>query len=274
MDNRKFLPVIVTALIAITMVIYLSSEIFITVDPGERGVIYKRFGGGIDFETIYRPGFHVKAPWNKIYIYNVRENLIDETMNILDKNGLSLSVDVSVRINPMHDRVPYLHEFFGPDYITLLVKPEVRSTVRRIMGRYSAEEIYSTRRSEVEKSIEEDSKKILRSEKNNIVVQTLLIRAINLPEKIKAAIESKLNQEQEALAYEFKLDREKSEAERRRIEAEGIAAYNRIINASLTSAVLKQKGIDATLELAKSSNTKVVVVGSGKDGLPLILGSN
>lgn len=274
MDNRKFLPFVITALIAFAMVIYLSSEIFITIDPGERGVIYKRFGGGIDFETIYKPGFHVKAPWNKIYIYNVRENLIDETMNILDKNGLSLSVDVSVRFNPMHDRVPYLHEYFGPDYISLLVKPEVRSTVRRIMGRYSAEEIYSTKRSDVEKSIEEDSKEILKSEKNNIVVQTLLIRAINLPDKIKTAIESKLNQEQEALAYKFKLDREKSEAERRRIEAEGIAAYNRIINASLTSAILKQKGIDATLELSKSSNAKVIVIGSGKDGLPLILGNN
>jgi regulator of protease activity HflC (stomatin/prohibitin superfamily) len=274
MDNRKFLPVIIVALVAIGLVIYLSSEIFITINAGERGVIYKRFGGGIDFNTVYKPGFHVKAPWNKIYIYDVREKLINETMNILDKNGLSLSVDVSVRFYPIHDRVPYLHEYFGPDYITLLVKPEVRSTVRRVMGRYSAEEIYSTKRSEVEHAIEEDSKKILSSDRNNIAVQTLLIRAINLPEKIKTAIETKLNQEQEALAYKFKLEKERSEAERRRIEAEGIAAFNRIINASLTDAILKQKGIDATLEMAKSNNTKIIVIGSGKDGLPLILGNN
>jgi regulator of protease activity HflC (stomatin/prohibitin superfamily) len=274
MDNKKFLPVIITAVIAIAMVIYLSSEIFITINPGERGVIYKRFGGGIDFDTVYKPGFHIKAPWNKIYIYDVREKLIDETMNILDKNGLSLSVDVSVRFFPIHDKVPYLHEYFGPEYIMLLVKPEVRSTVRRVMGRYTAEEIYSTKRSEVEKAIEEDSKKILKSDRNNIAVQTLLIRAINLPDKIKAAIETKLNQEQEALAYKFKLEKETSEAERRRIEAEGIAAYNRIINASLTDAVLKQKGIDATLEIAKSDNSKIIVIGGGKEGLPLILGNN
>lgn len=274
MDNRKFLPVIVTAVIAIALVIYLSSEIFITINPGERGVIYKRFGGGIDFETVYKPGFHIKAPWNKIYVYDVREQLINETMNILDKNGLSLSVDVSVRFYPIHDKVPYLHEYFGPDYIALLVKPEVRSTVRRVMGRYSAEEIYSTKRSEVEKAIEKDSKTILKSDRNNIAVQTLLIRAINLPDKIKAAIETKLNQEQEALAYKFKLEKETSEAERRRIEAEGIAAYNRIINASLTDAVLKQKGIDATMEIAKSDNSKIIVIGGGKEGLPLILGNN
>ena len=97
---------------------------------------------------------------------------------------------------------------------------------------------------------------------------------INLPDQIKTAIENKLKQEQEALAYQFRLEREKSEAERKRIEAQGIADYNRIISASLTANILKQKGIDATLELSKSENAKVVVVGSGKDGLPLTLGNN
>jgi regulator of protease activity HflC (stomatin/prohibitin superfamily) len=102
----------------------------------------------------------------------------------------------------------------------------------------------------------------------------LLIRSINLPAQIKGAIESKLTQEQEALAYEFRLTREQSEAERMRIQAQGISDYNRIISASLTDNILKQKGIDATLELAASPNAKVVVVGSGKDGLPMILGGN
>ncbi|MBA7577951.1 hypothetical protein ES708_19807 [subsurface metagenome] len=101
-----------------------------------------------------------------------------------------------------------------------------------------------------------------------------MIRSINLPAQIKGAIENKLEQEQEALAYEFRLTREKSEAERKKIEAEGIAAYNRILNASLTERILKQKGIDATLKLAESPNAKVVIVGSGKDGMPLILGGN
>jgi len=274
MDNRKFLPFIVTGIIAIIVVIYLSSEIFITVESGERAVIYRRFGGGTDFETIYRPGFHIKTPWNKVFIYTVRENLIDETMNILDKNGLSLSVDVSVRYFPVHNRVPYLHEYFGPDYEKLLVIPEVRSTVRSVMGRFTAEEIYSTKRTEVEETIREETRKVLAEENNNISLQALLIRAINLPEQIKAAIESKLKQEQEALAYQFRLDRERSEAERKRIEAEGISNYNKIINESLTNNILTQKGIDATLQLAQYPNAKVVVVGGGEEGLPLILGSN
>jgi regulator of protease activity HflC (stomatin/prohibitin superfamily) len=126
----------------------------------------------------------------------------------------------------------------------------------------------------VEEAIIAETEEILKSDNNNIQMQALLIRSINLPDQIKNAIEVKLQQEQEALAYQYRLQREESEAERKRIEAEGIARFNEIINASLTSAILRQRGIEATLELAKSENSKVVVVGSGNDGLPLILGNN
>ncbi|MDD2382309.1 MAG: hypothetical protein PHV35_11490, partial [Mariniphaga sp.] len=129
-----------------------------------------------------------------------------------------------------------------------------------------------TKRAEVEQTIKEETRNILGE--NFIEMRAMLIRSINLPAQIKDAIEVKLKTEQEALAYEFRLRREESEAERRRIEAEGIAAFNRIINASLTTNILQQRGIDATLELAQSPNSKVIVIGSGKDGLPLILGNN
>jgi regulator of protease activity HflC (stomatin/prohibitin superfamily) len=274
MDNRKFLPVIITGIIAVFLVIYLSSEIFISIESGERGVLYRRFGGGTDFEEIFTPGLHIKAPWNNITLYSVRENIIDEKMDVLDKNGLSITVDASVRFFPIYDRLPYLHEYFGPLYVENLVKPEVRSTVRRVMGRYTAEEIYSTKRADVEEAIVAETEEILASMENNIKMTALLVRSIQLPEQIKGAIESKLKQEQEALAYQFRLDRERSEAERKHIEAEGISNYNRIITQSLTPAILRQRGIDATKELAGSSNAKVVVIGSGEDGLPLILGGN
>jgi len=274
MDNRKFLPFIITGVVALIVLLYLSSEIFITIKAGERGVLYKRFQGGTDFDVSYTPGFHMKAPWNDIFVYNVRENIINEKMDVLDKSGLSVSVDVSVRFFPIYKQIPYLHEFFGEGYVELLVKPEVRSTVRRVMGRFTAEEIYSTKRAEVEDAIIKETEEILKSKDNNIQMQALLIRSINLPDQIKNAIEAKLQQEQEALAYRFRLDREKSEAERKRIEAEGISKFNEIINASLSNQILKQRGIEATLELAKSPNAKVVVVGSGKEGLPLILGNN
>jgi regulator of protease activity HflC (stomatin/prohibitin superfamily) len=105
-------------------------------------------------------------------------------------------------------------------------------------------------------------------------MKALLIRSINLPNEIRKAIETKLTQEQEALAYKFKLEKETAEAERKRIAAEGEARANKIINSSLTPELLKMRGIEATLKLAESPNSKVVVVGSGKDGLPLILGNN
>ena len=195
-------------------------------------------------------------------------------MDVLDKNGLSIAVDVSVRFYPKFERIGYIYERFRLGYINTLVIPEVRSTVRQVMGRYTAEEIYSTKRAEVETAIRTETAKVLGNDTNNVTMTALLIRSINLPEKIKQAIESKLQQEQEALAYQFRLDKEKSEAERKRIAAEGEAVANKIVNSSLTPNLLKMRGIEATLKLAESPNSKVVIVGSGDEGLPLILGGN
>jgi len=258
--------------IALLIIILISSSSFITIKPGERGVIFRKFTSGLDKENIFQPGFHVIAPWNDIYVYNVKEQNIEERMDVLDKNGLSINMDVSVRFNPKYDRIGYLHEKFGEDYIRQLIIPESRSTVRRVAGRYTAEEIYSTKRSELEAAIVSETMQVLGS--NEIDMKALLIRSINLPDQIKIAIENKLKQEQEALAYQYKLEREKSEAERKKIAAEGEALANKIINSSLTPALLKMRGIEATIKLSESPNSKVVVIGSGKDGLPLILGNN
>ncbi len=263
---------IVIAVVILLVLLLFGGRMFLIIDAGERGVVFRPYSTGLDKDNIYGEGFHIISPWNQMNVYNVREQQREETMDVLDKNGLSINTDVTVRFNPTFDKIGYLHERFGINYINVLVVPEVRSSVRQVAGRYSAEEIYSTKRAEVEQTIKEETRKVLGE--NYIDMKALLIRSINLPEQIKGAIESKLQQEQEALAYEFRLQREESEAERRRIEAEGIANYNRIINASLTDKILQQRGIEATLELSKSTNSKVVVVGSGKDGLPLILGNN
>jgi len=274
MINKRFLPLIVIGVIAFFLVVYLSSSIFLTIRPGERGVIFRKFSTGLDKDNIFTPGFIMKAPWNEMYVYDVKETKVEERMDVLDKSGLTLSVDVSVRFHPLYARIGYLHENFGPEYVNRLVAPEVRSTVRRVMGRFTAEEIYSTRRGEVEGAIVSETEDILKSPNNNIQMKALLIRSIILPDQIKGAIENKLQQEQEALAYQFRLDKEKSEAERRRIAAEGEARANKIINSSLTNNLLKMRGIEATMELSKSPNSKVVIIGGGEGGLPLILGSN
>ncbi|SRR6056297_1311666 len=269
---KKSTTILVVLGIVVIIVLILSSATLVTIQSGERGVIFRKFTTGLDKENTYKPGFKVIAPWNDMYIYNVREQQRQEKMDVLDKNGLDISMEVSVRFNPSYDKIGYLHESFGKNYINGLVIPEVRSTVRRVCGRYKAEEIYSTRREELEAAIKEETRKVL--ENNYVEMNALLIRSIILPEQIKNAIEKKLKEEQEALAYEYKLQKEKSEAERKKIQAEGEARANSIINESLTDNLLKMRGIEATVKLSESKNAKVVVIGSGKDGLPIILGNN
>jgi regulator of protease activity HflC (stomatin/prohibitin superfamily) len=272
MNNKRLLPLIILGVIALFVLMGLSSSIFYSVNATQRAVVFYKFGSGLEKDDVITPGFHMKAPWNEVFIYDVQETAEGENMDVLDKNGLSIHVDVTVRFKPIADKIGYIYEKFNLNYVEVLVKPEVRSTVRQVMGRYTAEEIYSTKRAEVEATIKEEAEKILHE--NNVTMVALLIRSIALPDQIRVAIENKLQQQQEALAYQFRLDKERSEAERKRIAAEGESRANNIINNSLTNNLLKMRGIEATLELSKSPNTKVIVIGSGNEGMPLILGNN
>ena len=270
MKQKQTLIIAVVAIFVLLLI--FSSRMFFILQPGERGVVFKSISGVLEKDKIVGTGLKAIAPWNKLFKYDVKEQKSEETMDVLSKNGLSVNVDVTVRFNPIYDKIGDLHEIFGINYVNRLVIPEVRSTVRRVTGRFTAEEIYSTKRNEVEQAIITETSKILTE--NNIEMHALLIRSINLPADIKGAIESKLQYEQQALAMTFINEKERMEAERKRIEAQGVADYNRIINISLTANILKQKGIDATLKLSESANAKVVVIGSGKNGMPLILGGN
>ncbi|NPA69106.1 MAG: prohibitin family protein [Chlorobi bacterium] len=272
MGNKSKSMLVLIGVAAVILIMF-GSATFVTLQPGEKGVIFKKFAGGLDKEHIYSAGFHVIAPWNDMIIYDVKEQKVDETMDVLDKKGLPINVDVSVRFYPIYDKIGYLHEKFGVKYIEKLVVPEVRSTVRQVMGRYTAEEIYSTKRAEVEQLIKDETEAVLNKPENNIHMTALLIRSIDLPPEYKKSIENKEIQKQEALAYQYKLEKEKAEAERKRIAAEGEARANQIINSSLTPSLLKMRGIEATIKLSESPNSKTIIIGSGKDGMPLILGN-
>ncbi|MBO7133931.1 MAG: prohibitin family protein [Bacteroidales bacterium] len=267
---KKYRGIIISAAVCIVLLIIFGGSMFYIVDPGERAIVFRPFSSGLDTVNVYEPGFNVVAPWNELIIYNVKERKTEETLDVLDKNGLSINVEISVRFNPIPRRLPILHQQFGEDYVNQLIIPEVRSTVRQVMGNFTAEEIYSTRRAEVEQQIVDMTTKKLQD--NSVETKAVLIRSINLPPQIKNAIENKLQQEQEALAYQFKLEKEKQEADRKRIEAEGEARANNIINQSLTPNLLKMRGIEATLKLSESQNSKTVIIG-GSDGMPIILGN-
>ncbi|MGF1533269.1 MAG: prohibitin family protein [Bernardetiaceae bacterium] len=273
MQQKSIIGMAVFGFIAFLFIITLSNSLFITIEAGERGVLFKRFSGGLDKENIYTPGFHVIAPWNSMYVYDVREKQQSEAMVVLSRNGLNIKVDITIREHPIYDKIGHLHENFGENYIQALVIPELRSAVRNEIGKFTPEELYSTKRDEVQHLIETNMEKSLSD--NFIKLRAVLIRDIELPEKVKNAIEEKLEAEQSALKYEFILAQERKEAERRIIEAQAKAEANKILNASLTGNILRDKGIEATVQLAQSKNTKVVIVGGeGSGGLPLILGGD
>jgi regulator of protease activity HflC (stomatin/prohibitin superfamily) len=270
-DPRKIRPLLIAGIILIILFIGLRSS-FKVLEPTERGVVFKKYTSGLDVENIKSEGLNIIAPWNDLIIFDIAERQIEETMDVLSQDGLGIVIDVSLRYRPIPSEIGYLYRSFRMDYETSLLRPELRSAVRRIIGQYTPEELYSTKRQEIEQLIEESTRQVLAD--NHVELKALLFRSIKLPKTIQNSIEEKLAAEQEAQKYNYLIEKEKKEAERRKIDAEGKAVANRILSASITENILKEKGISATEALAKSPNSKVIVVGSGKDGLPIILGGN
>ncbi|NQY68046.1 MAG: prohibitin family protein [Flavobacteriales bacterium] len=270
-DISKYRPVILIGAGIILFLIF-ASKTFIILEPTERGVIFKKYGDGLDTETILGQGLNVVAPWHDVLKFNVADQQIEEPMDVLSQNGLKIDIDITLRFALIPGEIGHLYEQFRMDYEKNLVRPSLRSAVREVIGKYQPEELYSTKRQVVAVEIEEIMTDILG--KSHITEKSLVIRSIKLPASIQKSIETKLIAEQESQKYQYVLAKKKQEAEGRIVDATGKAEANRILGASLTSNILKEKGIIATEALAKSPNAKVVVIGSGKDGLPIILGGN
>ncbi|GAB4512814.1 MAG: prohibitin family protein [Allomuricauda sp.] len=269
----KLPKIALPALAAIIFLIIIISKSAITIGSGEAGVLYKTFGGGVvTEEPPLSEGFHLVAPWNRVYIYEVRRQEVFEKMKVLSSNGLDIQLDASAWYKPKYNELGKLHQEIGEDYLNRIILPTIRSAARSVVGRYTPEQLYSSKRDAIQNEIFEETKKIVSEQ--YIELDDILVRDVTLPPTIKEAIERKLKEEQASLEYEFRLERAQKEAERQRIEAQGKADANRILSASLTDKILQDKGIEATLKLSQSPNAKVVVVGSGDDGLPLILGNN
>jgi regulator of protease activity HflC (stomatin/prohibitin superfamily) len=258
---------------AIILLIILISKSAITIGSGEAGVLYRTFGNGVvTDEPPLNEGFHIVAPWNKVFVYEVRQQEVFEKMKVLSSNGLDIQLDASAWFQPDYAQLGKLHQEKSEMYKERILLPAIRSAARSVVGRYTPEQLYSSKRDAIQVEIFEETRNIVQDQ--YIQLNEILIRDVTLPPTIKEAIERKLKQEQESLEYEFRLVTASKEAEKVRIEAQGKADANKILSASLTDKILKDKGIDATLKMAESPNSKVVVIGSGGDGLPLILGNN
>ena len=263
------LPTILLVIVAIILI----TKSAIVIGSGEAGVLYRTFGEGVVIdEPPLGEGFHLVAPWNKIFIYEVRQQEVFEKMKVLSSNGLDIQLDASAWFQPKYADLGRMHQEKGDQYKERILLPAIRSAARSVVGRYTPEDLYSTKRDAIQKEIFEETKRIV--DDQYIQLNEVLVRDVTLPSTIKDAIERKLRQEQESLEYEFRLVSADKEAQRQIIQAQGKADANRILSASLTDKILQDKGIEATLKLSESPNAKVVVVGSGQSGLPLILGNN
>lgn len=269
--NQRRTALIVAGFVAFVIVVLAWNSFTYTVNAGEKGIIFRKFQGGLDTENVYGQGFHIKWPWDRVYIYDVRIKESVSTMQVLSKNGLTIKAELSYRYKPVDEKVGYLHDEIGPGYHEQIIVPEIRSATREVIGKYLPEELYSSKRESIQDEIFQRTS-VGMAEKH-LILDAVLIREVELPQNLKAAIERKLEQEQASLEYEFKLQQARKEAERQKIEAEGKATANKIINSSLTDKILQEKGIEATLKLSESPNSKTVIIGGGEGGLPIILGN-
>lgn len=257
--------------IIVVAAIILFSKSTVTIGPGEGGVIFETLGDGINTEKTYGEGFHIVMPWNKMIVRKVRQQSISDEMNVLSVNGLEVKVNGTIWYEPEFINLGSLIKTKGEDYERELLDPAINAAARSVVGRYTPEQLYSSKRDVIEQEILDEVTKLLAGQ--FLTVKRVLVEDVKLPPTIKQAIERKLKQEQESLEYEFRLVTAKKEAEKVRIEAQGKADANKILSASLNDKILQDKGIEATVKLSQSSNSKVIVIGSGKSGMPIILGN-
>jgi regulator of protease activity HflC (stomatin/prohibitin superfamily) len=238
-----------------------------TIPTGRTGVEWTPTSGTV--KRSLGEGFHVVSPFSRIYTVDLREQEREEELDVLADNGLDIKMTGSILYQPIEGQVYQLIKETGPEYYGTLIAPYVRSSARRVVGRYSPEEIYSTKREQIEREIRDEV--VRKMDGRHLRINAILIREVHLPPVVQTAIQTKLQEEQKALEMRFVLDRTRQEAERKRIEAAGIADYQATISKGLTDKIIVWNGIEATEKLAESPNAKIVVIGSGKDGLPVIL---
>jgi regulator of protease activity HflC (stomatin/prohibitin superfamily) len=295
---ERQLPTLVIYLLVATLIgVILAPFMLVTVPSGYVGVLWKRFGGGtvLDPRKLKNEGMRITLPWNQVFLYDLRLQSVTETYNAISRDGISLTASINIRFRLKREAVPQLHQSIGPNYVQALIGPEIGNRMREVIAEYTAEDVYSTKRGEVQTKIRERAE-IMLGEKMMVgseggdsedldnapyriplyamvnLINTLIL-GIELPSTVVTAINRKIEQYYISEEYKFRVAREIRESERKKIEAEGISEFQRIVSQGISDSYLRWRGIEATLQLAQSSNSKIVILGNGKDGLPTILGN-
>lgn len=254
-------------LVAIVLVALLLFASLKYVPAGHVGVLV--FFGRVT-DTTLPEGTHLANPLARSITMSVRTQELKEAASVPSNEGLIVTLDTSLLLRLDPTRANDVYRTIGPNYFEVVVEPTLRSAIRSVTSAYKANALYTGEREVVASQI--STELTLALGERGIIVENVLLRDVKLPPTLAQAIEEKQQAEQEALRMNFVLDREKREAERKRIEAEGIRDFQRIVAQGISQQLLTWKGIEATEKLSNSQNAKVVIIGSGRGGLPIILG--
>lgn len=298
----------VTLMVILLMGFVLYPHMVITVPTGNVGILWKRFSGPglhcwcilpsgtvLDPAEIRNEGLTIIWPWDKLYIYDLRLQTYTQKFNAISSDGVAVTAEITMRYQLIHDSVPVLHQFVGAGYLQTVLIPQVGSVTRSVISKYIAEDVYSTKRTQIQQEIESESytdlarhadqlfqataseqvnlSKYGTTLQNSIQILDTLVLSIELPADIVAAINRKAEQFYAIGEYQYRVQREVEESKRKQIEANGIASFQQTVSQGISDSYLRWRGIEATLALAQSQNTKIIIIGSGKDGLPIILGN-
>jgi regulator of protease activity HflC (stomatin/prohibitin superfamily) len=265
--ERNDINIVISVFVLVFLIIVLWPTIFVNIASGHAGVYFSLLFGGTDTKSVRGEGFQLKFPWDTIFDYDIRLQQVPYEFSVITADGLQLRIQVSVRCKPLRQRLSLLQKDIGPNYVEKIVIPQTQLALRTVAGTYSAEKIYSTSRGILEEAMDRTIEKLTGK---YILIDQILITGVTIPEALKAAIEAKLTQQQNVIQYDYVLSVARKEADRKRIEAQGIRDFQQIVTPGISANFLRWKGIEATLDLAKSANAKVIVIGA-QNGLPLIL---
>jgi len=251
------------------VVLFLIANPIKVVPAGHVGV--KNLLGNVS-SNILAPGVHLVFPFTRVIYFSVQTQELKETAEVPSQEGLTMDLECSLlyRLDPA--KAADIYKTVGSDYSHIVVEPQIRSALREITASYEAKALYSAQREKISTEIFTLFNKM--SKDRGIIADAVLLRKIGLPPVVANAIQEKLKREQESEQMKFVLAKEQQEAERKRIEAQGISDFQKIVASGISAQLLEWKGIEATEKLAMSSNTKVVVIGNPKSGLPIILGND
>jgi regulator of protease activity HflC (stomatin/prohibitin superfamily) len=278
--DKHMMSLTLGAMVFGLLFVYFSPLVLVTIPAGHRGVMWYRFGSGTHLDGSLSEGTRVKFPWDVVYRYDARLQLVTQDIDAITKDGLTVKVSIAVRFRVTPDQIGALHKNVGPNYVNVMLMPELASSARVLIANYTAEEFYTVYRLKVQSEIHRQLIERLLVENSYssanqvlLLLDEVMIKSIQLPDRVAAAIERKLEQYQQNLEYDFRLQTEAKEAQRKQIEGEGVRAMFDRIGPAEVDEYLRLAGIQATLALAQSPNSKVVVMGSGgTGGLPLVLG--